>query len=137
MKDSATSARTALGRLKDRIHLARSRAGLSKTELARRVGVSVSAVVQWEHPDGTRPSAHHLVALAECTGAAFEWLATGRGPTSIGSDDGPPALEPAAMAVTLFEERLLELARQLPSDRHEALIEFLAAWTGKPGRSRS
>lgn len=133
MKDSSASARTASGRLKDRIRLARSRAGLSKAELARRVGVSVSAVVQWEHPDGTRPRARHLAALAECTGIAFEWLATGRGPTRISSDDGPPALEPAAMAVTLFEERLLEVARKLPSHRHDALIEFLVAWTRKPG----
>jgi transcriptional regulator with XRE-family HTH domain len=107
---------------------------LSKAELARRVGVSLSAVVQWERPNGTRPSIRHLAALAECMGIAFEWLATGRGPPRIGADDGPPALEPAAMAVTLFEERLLEVARKLPSHCHEALIEFLLAWTKKPGQ---
>jgi transcriptional regulator with XRE-family HTH domain len=133
MKDSSTSSRTASGRLKDRIRLTRSRAGLSKAELARRIGVSLSAVVQWEHPDRGGPSARHLAALAQCTGIAFEWLATGRGPMRVGADDGPPALEPAAMAVTFFEERLLELARRLPGDRQEALIEFLAAWTRRPG----
>jgi hypothetical protein len=37
------------------------------------------------------------------------------------------------MALTLFEERLLDLSRKLPTDRREALIEFLAAWTKKPG----
>lgn len=37
------------------------------------------------------------------------------------------------MAVTLFEERLLDLARKLPSQRQEALVEFLAVWTKRPG----
>jgi len=133
MKDSSASARTASGRLKDRIRQTRSRAGLSKAELARRIGVSLSAVVQWEHPDRGGPSARHLAALAQCTGIAFEWLATGRGPMCVSAHDGPPTLEPAAMAVTLFEERLLELARKLPSQRQEALIEFLAVWTKRPG----
>jgi transcriptional regulator with XRE-family HTH domain len=132
MKDSSASTQSAPGRLKDRIRQARARAGFSKAELARRIGVSTSAVVQWERSGGTRPSARHLAALAECTGIAFEWLATGRGPTRVGIDDGPPALDPAAMAVTLFEERLLEVARKLPSHRHDALIEFLVAWTRKP-----
>jgi transcriptional regulator with XRE-family HTH domain len=133
MKNSSASTRTVSTRLKDRIRLARARAGLSKAEVARRVGVSVSAVVQWEQPDGTAPSARHLATFAQCTGVAFEWLATGRGPARISADDGPPTLEPAAIAVTLFEERLLEVARKLPSHRHDALIEFLVAWTKKPG----
>jgi transcriptional regulator with XRE-family HTH domain len=133
MKDSSASAQSASARLKDRVQTARCCAGLSKAELARRVGVSVSAVVQWEHPEGTRPSARHLAAVAECTAIAFEWLATGRGPMRISADDGPPALAPAAIAVTLFEERLLDVARKLPAHRHEALIEFLSAWAKKPG----
>ena len=133
MKDSPTSSRSSPGQLKDRIRLARSRAGLSKAELARRVGVSLSAVVHWEHPDRGGPSAVNLAAFAQCTGVAFEWLATGRGPMRICADDGPPALEPTAMALTLFEERLLDVARKLPSYRHDALIEFLVAWTKKPG----
>ena len=129
MKNSSTAGRRAPARLKDRVRLARTRAGLSKAEFARRIGVSLSAVVQWELPDGTCPNARNLAALAECTGTAFEWLATGRGPMRIGTADGPPALEPSAMAVTLFEERLLEVARRLPGHRQEALIEFLMAWT--------
>jgi transcriptional regulator with XRE-family HTH domain len=129
MRDRSAAARAAIARLKDRVREARALARISKAELARRIGVSASAVVQWEHPDGTRPSARHLSALAECTGTAFEWLATGRGPPRVTSDDGTPALAPAAIAVTLFEERLLELARRLPPHRHEALLEFLAAWT--------
>ncbi len=133
MKVSSTSGRTAHTRLKDRIRVARMRAGFSKAELARRVGVSPSAVVQWENPDGGGASARHLAAIAQCTEVAFEWLATGRGPSRIDAGDGPLTIEPTAIAVTLFEERLLEVARKLPSHRHEALIEFLVAWTKKPG----
>jgi transcriptional regulator with XRE-family HTH domain len=133
MKDSSASSRAAPGRLKDRVRLTRASAGISKAELARRIGVSLSAVVQWEHPDRGGPSARHLAALAQCTGTAFEWLATGRGPMRVAEGEGASALEPSAMAVTFFEERLLELARKLPHDRQQALIEFLSAWTKKRG----
>src|SRR6185312_14813838 len=133
MKNSSTSTRELPTRLDDRIRSARVRAGLSKAELARRVGVSPSAVAQWEQPGGGGPSARHLATIAQCTGIAFEWLATGRGPVRVSEGDGPPAIEPASIAVTLFEERLLDVARKLPSHRHEALIEFLIAWTRKPG----
>ena len=129
MKNSLTPAQATHALLRDRVRVARLRAQLSKAELARRVGVSLSAAVQWEHPDGSGPSARHLAALAQATGVAFEWLATGRGPSRLSIGDGPPAIEPSAIAMTLFEERLLELARKLPSHRHEALIEFLDAWT--------
>jgi transcriptional regulator with XRE-family HTH domain len=134
MKSSSTSTRVAPTRLDDRIRIARIRAELSKAELARRVGVSPSAVVQWEQRDGSGPSARHLATIAQCTGVAFEWLATGRGPARVNDGDGPPAIDPKSIAVTLFEERLLEVARKLPSNRHEALIEFLIAWTRKPDR---
>ena len=130
-KNSATSAPSARARLTDRIRLARARAGFSKGELARRVGVSASAVVQWERPCGTAPNTMNLSAIAQSTGVAFEWLATGRGPTRVAASDGALAIELGAMAVTLFEERLLDIARKLPRHRHDALIEFLDAWTRK------
>jgi transcriptional regulator with XRE-family HTH domain len=116
-------------RLDDRIREARLRARLTKAELARRVGVCPSAVVQWEHPSHTVPNTTNLARVAEITGVAFEWLATGRGPTRLAGGDGTPAIDPATIAVTLFEERLLEIARRLPMHRHEALLEFLSAWS--------
>jgi transcriptional regulator with XRE-family HTH domain len=130
-KNSPANPSASSASLSDRIRHARARAGLTKTELGRRVGVCASAVVQWEHADGTAPNATNLARLAQVTDVAFEWLATGRGPHRVKSGDGPPALEPAAIAVTLFEERLLQLARRLPSHRHDSLIEFLSAWTKK------
>lgn len=131
MKNSRAVPRTPLLHLSNRIRQARVRAELTKTELARRVGVCLSAVVQWEHPEGTAPSARNLARVAEVTEFAFEWLATGRGPLRVATDDGPPAIEPAMIASTLFEERLLEVARRLPADSHEPLLEFLSAWTRK------
>jgi transcriptional regulator with XRE-family HTH domain len=118
-------------RLSERIRHARVRAGLTKTELARRVGVSPSAVVQWELSGGTAPNASNLARIAQVTDVAFEWLATGRGPHRVRSDKDAPALELASIAVTLFEERLLHLSRLLPSYRHDSLLAFLEAWTRK------
>lgn len=133
MKNSRAVPRTLSLRLSNRIGAARVRAGLTKSELARRVGVCLSAVVQWEHPEGTAPSARNLARVAQVTEVAFEWLATGRGPARMRTDEGAPAIEPATIATTLFEERLLQVARRLPSHRHEPLIEFLSAWTKKRG----
>jgi transcriptional regulator with XRE-family HTH domain len=118
-------------RLDDRIRQARLRAGFTKAELARRVGVCPSAVVQWEHPTHTVPNTTNLARIAEITGVAFEWLATGRGPPRLPGGDGTSALDPVTIAVTLFEERLLQIARRLPVHRHEPLLDFLLSWTNK------
>jgi transcriptional regulator with XRE-family HTH domain len=112
-----------------RIREARVHARLSKAELARRVGVCASAAVQWEHPRGTAPNATNLSKIAQVTNVAHEWLATGRGFSRVACEDGTPALMPGAIATTLFEERLLEIARRLPAKRHEPLLAFLEAWT--------
>ena len=102
---------------------------MAKAELARRVGVCLSAVVQWEHPQGTTPSVANLVRIAQVTDVAFEWLATGRGLERSHANDGGAAIDPAAVAATVFEERLLQVARRLPIHQHDPLIEFLSAWT--------
>jgi transcriptional regulator with XRE-family HTH domain len=99
---------------------------VTKAELARRVGVCASAAVQWEHPYGTAPSVANLARIAEITGVAFEWLATGRGPQRVAAEVGESALDPECLARTLFEEQLLKVARQLPARHHEPLIQFLS-----------
>jgi transcriptional regulator with XRE-family HTH domain len=127
-KSFAVSPSASLG-VSERIRESRVRAGLSKAELARRVGVCASAAVQWEHPYGTAPNATNLSKIAQATNVAYEWLATGRGLARPLHDDGTPALMPGAIAITLFEERLLEIARRLPAYRQEPLLAFLSAWT--------
>jgi transcriptional regulator with XRE-family HTH domain len=103
--------------LSDRVRQARTGAKLTKSDLARRVGVCRSAAVQWERPDGTSPTVSNLARIAEIADVAFEWLATGRGPPTPGfalTDAGP-------IAITRFEERLLAAVRAVPVHYHEVL----------------
>ena len=62
-----------------RIRRARISASMTQADLAHRLGVSRSAVTQWERSNGTLPSVEHLSHVACETGVGFEWLATGRG----------------------------------------------------------
>src|SRR5690242_9135822 len=96
-KSLAVSPSANLG-VSGRIRESRVRAGLSKAELARRVGVCASAAVQWEHPQGTAPNATNLSKIAQATNVAYEWLATGRGFSRVACEDGTPALMPSAIA---------------------------------------
>jgi transcriptional regulator with XRE-family HTH domain len=131
MKSDPVASAAPFLRLNNRIREARAQAGMTKGELARRVGVCTSAVVQWELANGTAPTVPNLAKVAQATEVAFEWLATGRGPMRIRGEDGPPVVDPSAIATTIFEERLLQIARRLPIQQHEPLLEFLEAWAGK------
>jgi len=120
-----------------RIRQARLAADATKAELARRVGVCASAAAQWEHPHGTAPSVANLARIAEITGVAFEWLATGRGPQRLAADVAESALDPECLARTLFEEQLLKVVRRIPSRQHEPLIQFLSTCVRDRERQRN
>jgi transcriptional regulator with XRE-family HTH domain len=109
--------------LSDRVRQARMRANMTKAELARRIGVCLSAAVQWEHPKGTSPTVANLARIASACEVAFEWLATGRGPLTL-VVDGPESAPVSALAIDPFEERLLRNAREVPPHQRELLIEF-------------
>jgi transcriptional regulator with XRE-family HTH domain len=98
-------------------------AKISKAELARRVGVCLSAAVQWEHPKGTSPTVANLARIASICEVAFEWLATGRGPLTlvVGDPESAPA---GASTIDAFEERLLRAVREVPEHQRQLLIEF-------------
>jgi len=121
-ENAADDSSTAPPRLPDRVRIARTCAKLTKAELARRVGVCLSAAVQWEHPNGTSPTVANLGRIAEIAEVAFEWLATGRGPmvTDVTSASTPPR----SAAIDAFEERLLRAVRSVPAHQHDVLIEF-------------
>jgi len=109
-----------LVRLSGRVRFARMLAGLSKAELARRVGVCLSAAVQWELPKGTSPTVNNLVKIATIAGVAFEWLATGRGSPKL-----PGPLQVVASADDLeYETRLLVTVRGIARDHREVVIDF-------------
>jgi transcriptional regulator with XRE-family HTH domain len=107
-----------------RVRLARTSAGLSKSELARRVGVCLSAAVQWELANGTSPTVANLVRIARVTEVSFEWLATGRGSPILPDE----LLEADASGASIeYEKRLLKAARDVPDARRELVIEFALA----------
>lgn len=116
-------------KLRDRIRLARKNARITQAELATRLGVVPSAIAQWERPRGTAPTATNLARVAECLHVPFEWLATGRGSSSM---DGIelPAVESRDFAMDGVEERLLVQFRQLAPAHRTAiarLVETMAA----------
>lgn len=116
--------RTFSGPLPDRIRHARRLAKLSQAALAGRVGVGPSAVAQWESPKGTSPTVDHLVRVANATGVVFEWLATGRGgSTVVGTDI--PAVELSMYPTDMLEERLLLAFRRLALKKREGLVRWL------------
>lgn len=130
MKNSST-AKAQISRLADRIRLARRNAKLSQTALAQRVGITPSAVAQWEHPDGTKPGVERLQAIATATGAAFEWLATGGGDQRRrrGGGDATPAVVIESFAQDLAEELLLDRFRALPKRARDLLSSLLVELT--------
>lgn len=111
--------------LPQRIRMARSHAGLSQRDLATRIGIKRSAVTQWEHPHGTRPSVEHLIGVATETGTGFEWLATGRGPAALDPLDTTPAVAMDDYASDEFEARALCQLRRMPLSRKRMAVAIL------------
>lgn len=60
-----------------RIALARKSKNISQTELANKLGVSRSAISQWESSYGSLPNIEHLIELLNILDISFEWLAKG------------------------------------------------------------
>jgi transcriptional regulator with XRE-family HTH domain len=116
--------------LTNRIRQARSLSGITRSELARRVGVKPSAAVQWEQEDGTAPSVRNLIKIAKITAVSFEWLATGRGIVRSESLSETPAVDTNDFAQNMFEEQMLLIAREVPNKWREPLANFLRAMIG-------
>lgn len=106
--------------VKERVRFARTFGKLSKAELARRVGVCLSAAVQWELPKGTSPNVSNLIRIATISGVGFEWLATGRGSPKL-ADGAEIAAKPEDLE---FELQLIIAARALPDERRALLIDL-------------
>lgn len=122
--------------LGERIQQARKFNNWSRAELARKVGVKPSAAVQWEQIGGTSPSTPNLIRLAKLTNVSFEWLATGRGSLQYRAAEQDVAIDMGSFAQNSFEERLLQLARLMPTSAHDPLVRFIAALLAVPVRSK-
>lgn len=120
-------------KLSTRIRTARTRAGMSQGELAEALGVSRSAVGNWESAKGrVSPSSERLSELALATGVSYEWLATGRG-TPLAPIDGIPAAD-AEFVDDPIERRLLQAFRSGSDQFKQAILVVLEAQL--PQRSR-
>lgn len=107
-----------------RIRTARIRAGLSQADLAQHIGVSRTAVANWESSKSrTRPSSGRLEAISHLAGVSWEWLATGRGSAAV-SDDSVLAAD-ADLVEDPIERRLLQLFRQGTDKYKRALMALL------------
>jgi transcriptional regulator with XRE-family HTH domain len=125
MKHRNTVGRLKTPALRERIRQAREMLGMTRAELARRVGVGASAAVQWEQARGTAPNVSNLVRIAQVTDVSFEWLSTGRGHARIGGEHDSPTIHRDCMAMDLYEESMLAIARKVPSTHREHLLAFL------------
>lgn len=65
--------------LAERVTKSRELAGLSKSDLARAVGVSPSAIAQWENGETKTLEGENLMRAAAALSVDAMWLATGRG----------------------------------------------------------
>ncbi|BCT93143.1 hypothetical protein LYSHEL_21660 [Lysobacter helvus] len=108
-----------------RIRHARTKATLTQTELARRLGVQRSAVTQWERSAGTTPSVSHLSQIASETRVCFEWLATGRGPPSPIDGTFDEAVVLNDYAHDELEGRVLAALRRVGGRRRETVVRVV------------
>ena len=109
------------GALPNRIKHVRRISEVSQAELAKAIAVGPSAVAQWEMPNGTAPTVNHLIHIAVFAGVSFEWLATGRGPVSLGEVE-IPAVATNSFAADEVEERLLNAFRRVPQRKRVTFV---------------
>ncbi|MEL7167117.1 MAG: helix-turn-helix domain-containing protein [Pseudomonadota bacterium] len=74
----------------DRVAGAREKAGLSQTELAKRLGIRVATLRAWED-DLSEPRANRLSIMAGLLNVSMMWLINGEGEGVTAPDDTPPA----------------------------------------------
>lgn len=105
------------------------RSGVKATQeaLAALLGVSRSAVANWESGVGV-PDMENLINLALISGMGFEYLATGRGERFVGStriEDEMPRYMDEATARSADELQLLKRYRSSSEERKKAILALL------------
>lgn len=116
--------------LSSRIRHARTRAHLSQQELADRLGISRTAVANWESAKPVFPATKRLLRIALLTCVCFEWLSTGYGP--IQNDLVPDGTFPDEASEGVddeLEQRLLRAFRAASRHDGRRIIEFAEART--------
>lgn len=111
-----------------RIKTVRKEKGISQGVIARRIGISVAAVSNWE-TGKNELSGDSLIAVAAILGVSPAWLQTGKGEPSSGlalphqpyqASNEEPSISPQ-------EQALLELFRGLRNDQKSEIVRSLEA----------
>ena len=114
----------------DRLALARESQNLTQEQLARRLGLRVQTVQNWEF-DRSEPRANKLQMLAGFLNVSMIWLLTGEG-------EGGPALRgsgktlPAELSAVLGEIRDIRVANTRANDRLAKLEKRLRGMSEQP-----
>lgn len=101
--------------LGDRLALAREHQGLSQSQLARRLGLRVQTVRNWEN-DRSEPRANKLQMLAGVLNVSMVWLLTGDG-AGAPLGEAMPEQGSADVIEVLSELRELRLLQNQITDR--------------------
>jgi transcriptional regulator with XRE-family HTH domain len=102
--------------------LRRERDGLEATQVARAIGVTPSALSQWERGSVRNIRPDNLLSAARYFDVSLPWLITGAGPRK------------AEEAVTDEEIRALALFRRLSEQGQLAMLGQLEWMTGREGK---
>ncbi|HHL19955.1 MAG TPA: XRE family transcriptional regulator [Aliiroseovarius sp.] len=102
----------------DRLAGAREAAGLSRKDLARRLGVKLKTLSAWED-DLAEPRANKLQMLAGLLNVSLSWLLTGQGEGVAAPDEAPgqaaraPDLQAALLEIRALRAEMLAGAERL------------------------
>ena len=88
----------------DRLSVAREHAGMDQAQLARRIGVKLQTLQNWES-DRAEPRANRLQMLAGLLNVSIVWLMTGSGAGAPVPGDGVGDGGPAELRELLSELR--------------------------------
>lgn len=105
-----------------RIRVARRRKHMTQADLAAALGVSRSAVGNWEGAGKTMPDASHLIGIAVATGVSCDWLISGGGePCSANCG----ARRAPSTARNCIEQQVLLAFRHGPPRTRRAISQLL------------
>lgn len=99
----------------DRVAGARERMGMTRQDLAKRLGVKVSTVEHWED-DVSEPRANKLQLLAGILNVSLTWLLMAEGDGIQGPEDSGPAreeVEPLLTEMRHIRSELLSFTNRL------------------------
>ena len=107
----------------DRLAAARDQAGMTQTDLAKRLGVKLSTLKKWED-DLLEPRANRLSIMAGVLNVSLVWLLTGEGDGVSAPNDDSAEL-PSDVNALLLQMRDIHTQMKQLSDRLSLLEKHL------------